>query len=297
MDTIKSKYAPLVGEIIARVPKEARISELNVYQEGIGQILPFIDAIIADHLEDGSKIEGLDNLKSLYEHAKNGESTLLLMEHYSNFDLPVFHYLLRQEGEEGKKLASDIVAIAGIKLNEENPAVNAFTRAYTRIVIYPSRSMQIIKEKLTDPIELYQEMKRSISINRAAMRALEGAKHNSKMILVFPAGTRYRPWDPSSKRGVREIASYIKSFSKFCLVSINGNILRLNPSGAMEDDILQRDRIIYNVSPVHDNKEFLNSVRYDLRFLEDKKQAIVDTVMDLLEDMHYKVENRRFSDR
>ena len=129
------------------------------------------------------------------------------------------------------------------------------------------------------------------------MRALEGAKHNSKMILVLPAGTRYRPWDPSSKRGVREIASYIKSFSKFCLVSINGNILRLNPSGAMEDDILQRDRIIYNVSPVHDNKEFLNSVRYDLRFLEDKKQAIVDTVMDLLEDMHYEVENRRFSDR
>ena len=143
----RGKYAPLVGEIIARVPKEARISELNVYQEGIGQILPFIDAIIADHLEDGSKIEGLDNLKSLYEHAKNGESTLLLMEHYSNFDLPVFHYLLRQEGEEGKKLASDIVAIAGIKLNEENPAVNAFTRAYTRIVIYPSRSMQIIDRK------------------------------------------------------------------------------------------------------------------------------------------------------
>ena len=157
--------------------------------------------------------------------------------------------------------------------------------------------MQIIREKLTDPIELYQEMKRSISINRAAMRALEGARHNGKMILVFPAGTRYRPWDPSSKRGVREIASYVKSFSKFCLISINGNILRLNPSGAMEDDILQKDRVIYNISPVHDNREFLNSVRYDLRFFEDKKQAIVDTIMDLLEDMHYEVENRRFIDR
>jgi len=117
------------------------------------------------------------------------------------------------------------------------------------------------------------------------------------MILVFPAGTRYRPWDPSSKRGVREIASYVKSFSKFGLISINGNILRLNPSGAMEDDILQKDRVIYNISPVHDNREFLNSVRYDLRFFEDKKQAIVDTIMDLLEDMHYEVENRRFIDR
>jgi len=204
---------------------------------------------------------------------------------------------LRKEGDEGKQIASNLVAIAGIKLNEENPAVNAFTRAYTRIVIYPSRSMQIIRERLTDPIELYQEMKRSISINRAAMRALDRARHNGKMILVFPAGTRYRPWDPSSKRGVREIASYVKSFSKFGLISINGNILRLNPSGAMEDDILQKDRVIYNISPVHDNREFLNSVRYDLRFFEDKKQAIVDTIMDLLEDMHYEVENRRFIDR
>jgi len=56
MDTIKSKYAHLVGEIVAHVPKEARVSELDVYQEGISQILPFIDAIIADHLEDGSRI-------------------------------------------------------------------------------------------------------------------------------------------------------------------------------------------------------------------------------------------------
>lgn len=292
-ETIKSTYAHLVGELIARVPQEPQVSERNVYQEGIPSILPYIDTIIRDYLDASSAIEGFENLESLYGYAKKGESTLILMEHYSNFDLPVFHYLLRKLGPAGESIASSIVAIAGIKLNEENPAVHAFARAYTRIVIYPSRSLQIIKEKFKDPKELYQEMKRSISINHAAMKALSVAKTSGKIVLVFPAGTRYRPWDPSSKRGVREIASYIKSFSKFCLISVNGNILRLNPSGAMEEDILQPDRVIYSVSPVHDSAEFLESVKYDLHFRDDKKQAIVDTIMDLLEAMHREAETRR----
>ena len=292
MDTIKSKYAHLIGEIIAHVPKNAHVSEDTVYQEGISALLPYIDTIIRDYIDDCSDIEGIENLASLQAHAKRGESCLLLMEHYSNFDLPVFHYLLRRSGQKGEEIASDIVAIAGIKLNEENAAVHAFARAYSRIVIYPSRSLQIIKEKYKDPKELYQEIKRSLSINRAAMKALSAAKESGKLILVFPAGTRYRPWDPSSKRGVREIASYIKSFSKFCLVSVNGNILRINPSGDMEDDILQKDRVIYNVSPVHDSKEFLASVKYDLHFRDDKKQAIVDTIMDLLDAMHKETEDR-----
>lgn len=292
-ETIKSKYARLVGELIAMVPQEAQVSEINVYQEGIVSILPYIDTIIRDYLDASSAIEGYENLEVLYDHAQRGESTLILMEHYSNFDLPVFHYLLRNQGPRGESIASSIAAIAGIKLNEENPAVHAFARAYTRIVIYPSRSLQIIKENFKDPKELYYEMRRSLSINHAAMKALSAAKTSGKIVLVFPAGTRYRPWDPSSKRGVREIASYIKSFSKFCLISVNGNILRLNPSGAMEDDILQKDRVIYNVSPVHDSREFLQSVRYDLHFGDDKKQAIVDTLMDLLEAMHCEVEARR----
>ncbi len=292
METIKGKYGHLIAELMAHVPQEARVSEHNVYQEGIRSVLPFIDTIISDYLDDCSTIEGLENLESLHTHAAQGDSCLILMEHYSNFDLPVFHYLLRKASTDGDTLASDIVAIAGIKLNEENPAVHAFARAYSRIVIYPSRSMQIIKEKFKDPKELYQEIKRSLSINHAAMKALSSAKQSGKMILVFPAGTRYRPWDPSSKRGVREIASYIKSFSKFCLVSVNGNILRLNPSGDMGEDVLQKDRVIYSVSPVHDSKEFLESVNYDLHFRDDKKQAVVDTIMDLLDAMHQETENR-----
>ncbi len=290
MDSIKSQFADGIQKLLSLIPPEAHVSETNVYQQGIPAVLPYIDSIIQRYLEEGSRIIGMENLRALYQHARQGDSCLLLMEHYSNFDLPVFHYLLRKSGPEGAKIAADLVAIAGIKLNEENPAVHAFARGYTRIVIYPSRSMEIIKTKFKDPKELYREVKRSLAINRAAMKAMEQAKTSGKIILVFPAGTRYRPWDPSSKKGVREIASYIKAFSKFCLVSVNGNILRINPSGDMAEDILTRDRVLYTVSPVHDNHEFLTAVKSDLHFRDDKKQAIVDILMDILDSMHKETE-------
>jgi len=73
-ETIKSKYARLVGELIARVPQEAQVSELNVYQEGIVSILPYIDTIIRDYLDPSSAIEGYENLEVLYDHAQRGES-------------------------------------------------------------------------------------------------------------------------------------------------------------------------------------------------------------------------------
>jgi hypothetical protein len=75
-ETIKSKYARLVGELIARVPQEAQVSEINVYQEGIASILPYIDTIIRDYLDDCSAIEGAENLEALYAHAQKGESIM-----------------------------------------------------------------------------------------------------------------------------------------------------------------------------------------------------------------------------
>ncbi len=70
METIKSRYAPLITELIAQVPREAQVSELNVYQEGIASILPYIDTIIHDYLDDCSTIEGLENLGALTRRTK-----------------------------------------------------------------------------------------------------------------------------------------------------------------------------------------------------------------------------------
>lgn len=296
MEPISRKYRDKIMRMMAVSRGQTVVSDKNVYQQGNTEILPFIDGIVEENLLPGSEIRGLEFLEELLAAARSGETCLLLLEHYSNFDLPAFHYLLSKAGAAGKEVADALVAIAGIKLNESNPIVLAFTEAYTRLVIYPSRSIESLKEKMKEsPKELVAELMRSTTVNLASMRKLSEVKKDGKLILVFPSGTRYRPWDPSSKKGVREIASYIKSFSKMCLISINGNILRLNGEGGMEEDLICEDRLIYTVSPVIDCDAFREDIKAKHRFRDDKKQAMVDEIMAELDKLHETAEKDRLA--
>ncbi|MDP3178135.1 MAG: 1-acyl-sn-glycerol-3-phosphate acyltransferase [Spirochaetaceae bacterium] len=256
MEPITRKYRDTIMRMMAASRGNALVADHNVHQTGNADILPFIDAIITETLLPGSGIRGMEHLLELHSASKAGEPCLLLLEHYSNFDLPALHYLLRAEGPGGKDIADSLLAIAGIKLNESNPVVLAFTEAYTRLVIYPRRSLEIIQRNLTDPKELVAEMMRGASVNRAAMKALASLKTQGNIVLVFPSGTRFRPWDPASKKGVREIDSYVKGFSKMCMVAVNGNILRINTEGEMDEDLLCQDRVVYTAGPVVDCHEF-----------------------------------------
>lgn len=295
MDSIQERYMPLIKEMMKTMGAQKELSDRDIYQEGRAEFLPFIDKILEEHLLPGSGIDGIENIENLLERAQQGESGLLLLEHYSNFDLPAFHYLLRKAGPKGTAIAKALVAIAGIKLSESNPIVSAFTQAYTRVVIYPSRSLEIIKRNFKDPNKLYHEMMRGMSINRAAVKTIATVKHSGKLVLVFPAGTRYRPWDPSTKRGVREIASYIKGFDNFCLVAVNGNILRINPTGEMEEDLLNADKVVYTAGKVQRSEYFLERIKEEHHFRDDKKQEMVDEVMSELEAMHAEAEKKRLS--
>ncbi len=295
MEPISRKYRDRIMRMMAVSRGQMTVSDKNVHQQGNPDILPFIDSIISENLLPGSTVRGLENLRELLAAASAGEPCILFLEHYSNFDLPVFHYLLRQAGPEGQAIADSLLAIAGIKLNESSPVVLAFTEAYTRLVVYPSRSLEIIKDNFKDPKELLAEMMRSTTVNLASMRALNELKKQGNLVLVFPSGTRYRPWDPDSKKGVREISSYVKSFSKMCFVGINGNILRLNSEGGMMEDLVCEDRVIYTVSPVIDCPAFREQVKHEHRFREDKKQAIVDEIMAQLERLHEATEKDRLS--
>lgn len=298
MEPISARYKENILKMMGASHGEAHVSEHNVYQPGNKAILPFIESIVEENLLPGSELRHPEHISELLEAAKRGEPCLLLLEHYSNFDLPVFYYLMKKA--LGPDAADALVAIAGIKLNESNPVVLAFTEAYSRIVIYPSRSIEGLKEALKEPKEYVAELMRSTTVNRAAMRTLAEVKTSGKLILVFPSGTRFRPWDPSTKRGLREIDSYLKSFAKVCLVSVNGNILRINPEGEMQEDLVCQDRMVYDASPVIDCAEFRerakkeHKAREERKLLhEDKKQAIVDALMAILSDMHDEVEKTR----
>jgi glycerol-3-phosphate O-acyltransferase len=288
METFATAFSKQIKTAVSITKVDTVITEQNVYQEGDKNILPLLDEMIEYLSLPGSGFDGLENLEELLEKAESGKSCLLLVEHYSNLDLSILSYMARKAGGRGKDISNALIAIAGMKLNEDNHIVAAFASAYTRIVIYPSRSLQHLDpENEKDKAEIA----RSNAINRAAMKALIRNKYKGKLVLVFPSGTRYRPWDPETKKGVREIDSYIRSFDYMCFVALNGEIMKVRES-EMTSDYVDKDIVRVTASPVIFCDEFRESARAASSD-EDKKQAVADAIMAELEKMHIAAEEKR----
>jgi glycerol-3-phosphate O-acyltransferase len=282
METLRDAFSDVIDRIVELSPGKTFITQDNVFQTGVKEALPLVDTVIGRLLLPGSCIKGLENITGLYKKAKSGAACLFLLEHYSNLDLSCFISLLRKAG--AGEIADSTVSIAGMKLNEENSTVAAFAGIYTRIVICPSRTLQSMTVQNRD------EVARAQSINLAAVKVMNKVKTDGKIILVFPSGTRYRPWDPSTKKAVREIDSYIKSFDYLCPVAINGEILHINgdASGDMLDDHVSKDVMVFSAGEVVTCEEFRNRALEEASQNEvvDKKQAVADAVMNRLAALH-----------
>jgi glycerol-3-phosphate O-acyltransferase len=285
------RYKHLFPELKRLSRAENVITDANVFQPANPEIRKIMDQMCEENMLPNSMFRNMNNAEEFLAKIKEGKRGIILMEHYSNFDLPGIMYLLTKAGKSGKELADRIIAIAGMKLNEENQYVSAFAEAYTRVIIYPSRSLAAI----TDPEKYKEEEHRSRVINLASMRALDKARKEGNVALVFPSGTRYRPGKPETKRGVREIDSYIRLSDVMMLVSINGNCLRFSEDPAdMLGDITCQDRIIMTASPVLDCAQFREeAISRAGDSIEDKKQIVVDYVMERLERMHEEHEKGR----
>lgn len=293
-ETLAEHYKDLFPKLLELSNVDHVITEHNVFQAPNDKIREIVDGMCDENLLPGSRIKNIENAALFLEKIKEGKKALILMEHYSNFDLPVFMRLLSLAGETGRELEKRVVAIAGMKLNEDNPYIAAYAEAYARIVIYPSRSLAAI----TDEEEYKKEEHRSRLINIASMRAFERVRKEGNAVLVFPAGTRYRPGKPETKRGVREIDSYIKLSDVVMPVSINGNCLRIpEEQHEMTDDIICHDRVIMTAGNIYDSAELREEAKNWAAKTEpaetDRKQITVDYVMHILEEMHIENEKGR----
>lgn len=296
--TLREKYGSVFTEIMKLSKAAAKIDETKVYEEANVETRKYMYKLLDDNFKPDSGLGNIENFKAFYDAVtKEGKSGLILMEHYTNLDLPAILYLLEKQGEPwAKDLASRIVAVAGMKLNEASPAVRAFTEGFTRVVIYPTRSLNALEEKKVSEEEMQAEEQRARKINFAAMRAMDGCKKRGQVILVFPSGTRYRPGKPETKRGLREIDSYLRLFDCMILVSINGNALRINPESPddMLSDICEPDTVTLTASPVINCKEFRNEVLAKVPADDpDPKQKTIDHVMEVLDEIHNEVEKNR----
>lgn len=294
---LRIKYKNYFENLLSNSSAPALIDETNVYQEANPVPRKILFDMIQENQLEGSRLEGKENFKAFYDAVKAGKRGLILMEHYSNFDLPEILYMLETEGSEwAKDLSSRIIAIAGMKLNEANPLVRAWTEGFSRVVIYPSRSLNSVENSSVSEEEKKAEEAKAKKINFAAMRAMDACKKRGEVILVFPAGTRYRPGRPETKRGLREIDSYLRLFDIMILVSNNGNCLRFNPEDTenMLRDLVCKDEKILCASPVIDCKTFRNDVLSKLPADDpDPKQKTVDKVMEILEAQHDEIEKIR----
>lgn len=292
--SLKEKYASYFKELASLSVAAAKIDETNVYQKANEKTRKIMDLLVAENTLPESHFEGEENFIDFYDQVQAGKSGLILMEHYSNTDLPSFCYQLENSGNEKlKDLGKKIVAIAGMKLNEASPIVRAFAESFTRVVIYPTRSLDKNEASAASAEEAKAEEQKARKINMAAMRAMTECKKNGEVILVFPSGTRYRPGHPETKKGLKEIDSYLRLFDIVLLVSINGSILKLKNED-MLDDLVTKEKVVFGAHKVLDCKTFRSEYLATLPADEaDPKQKMIDHVMEILEEQHNEIEKTR----
>lgn len=296
--TLKDKYVQFFADLQKVSHAAAKIDENCIYQEANLEARKYMNLLLEENALEGSGLGNIEHFKAFYDAVvKEGKTGVVMMEHYSNLDLPFFLYLLEKSNTEwGKDFANRVVAVAGMKLNEASAGVRAFTEGFTRVVIYPTRSLDSLKAKGWTDEQIEEEEKRARKINFAAMRAMDGCKKRGQVILVFPSGTRYRPGKPETKRGLREIDSYLRLFDIMLPVSINGSCLRINPESPedMLSDLVEKDVVTMTASPIVECKKFRNEILEKVPADDpDPKQKTVDAVMQILEKTHDEVEKTR----
>ncbi len=289
--TLKELYGKYLAELAQLSHAAEKIDETEIYEEANPQTRKYLSLITKDNLLPESHINNIEYFKEFYDAiVTQGKTGVVMMDHYSNMDLPCFLDLLENSGYDwAKDFSSRIVAIAGMKLNEANPIVRALTESFTRVVIYPTRSLNAIEESNASDEEKEAERLRARKINFAAMRAMDGCKKRGQIILVFPSGTRYRPGKPETKRGLREIDSYLRLFDLLLPVSINGSVLRFNPEDPenMIMDIVVPDVVTLTAGKMIECKPFRNKILETVPADHpDPKQVTVDAVMAVLEELH-----------
>jgi len=265
----------------------------NVYQIGSRENRKRIGEIVDVLALPGSRIDNFEALIELRRRNLAGESCIIMAEHYSNLDFPVLFRFIEKHKNLGPEIAESLLPIRGMKLSETLPIVAVFSRSYDTIIIYPSRAL----DRITDPKELAKVREKSVRINHAAMREMIARKHEGRIIVVFPSGTRYRPWNPESRRGVREIGSYMKTFDNIVFMGINGNLLPVNRTGDMSQDELMRDLMILTCSDIVDGRRYRAEMKTQMPEEKNLKSYLVDLVMMELERIHSAVEPKRLKEK
>ncbi|MBQ1593677.1 MAG: 1-acyl-sn-glycerol-3-phosphate acyltransferase, partial [Treponema sp.] len=98
--SLKERYGESFKKLASLSVAAAKIDSTNVYQEENPTTRKIMDALVEDNTLPESHLEGTENFEKFYDEVCAGKRGLILMEHYSNTDLPAFCYMLEHSGKE-----------------------------------------------------------------------------------------------------------------------------------------------------------------------------------------------------
>lgn len=265
--------------------QDLEITPDNVFQEANTVNRETMNALVGTLMLPGSRIEGGAHLKELAALSDAGKRCLIFSAHLSNMDVPSLCWLMTQAGPDFEAIFNRIMFMAGRKLNEESPEVKMFSEIYTRIVITPKSST----DNLPEGEEKERILREAQAINLAAHRVLKEKTAEGRILLVYPTGTRYRPWSPETGRGLREAEGYLRVFDHFCVGATLGNLMPPMQDTRMHIEYPREDRVVMRFSPVISTREFRERCRQEADALaavgtpvDDFKQFTIDRVLEMI---------------
>ena len=275
----------------SKMNEDTAITPDNIYQEALTANRELLLEIVSKTHLQGSCILGEENVIKFEELASQGKSVLILSEHVSNLDVPnLYAQFYNHRNPKFKEVFDRFIFIAGTKLNE-NPVVKLFTEMFTRVVVYAIRSLTELK----NCEEAKEELELANKINLRSTRKIGELRTKGFMFFLYPAGTRYRPWMPETKRGITAVHGYLKSFDYFCCVSINGNNMPPAEHEDMTKEDVIDDVIVLNFGAIQDTKSYLHTFATDQTNLtqaevEAQKQVVADDIMAKIDQLHEQAE-------
>jgi glycerol-3-phosphate O-acyltransferase len=274
----------------SRMNEDNEIDETNTYQPALtANRATLADVMRAGHLP-GSAILGADNIQELHRLAAEGKSCIVFCEHVSNMDVPSMYIRFLDHSPAFAEIFDKFIFIAGFKLNA-NPLVKLFAEMFARVVIYPIRSIAGLQENE----EGKREQEKAKKINYSATKAIMELKKKGHIFVLYPAGTRYRPWEPESGRGMKETMAYLSIFDHFCCCSINGNNMIPQEHEDMTKEHYDPDVLVFNFGPVTGTKPFIAEINAANPGIdkEDVRQAQADEIMRRIGELHSSAEEYR----
>ncbi|MDX1959741.1 MAG: 1-acyl-sn-glycerol-3-phosphate acyltransferase [Leptospiraceae bacterium] len=156
-----------------------QLETVGVYTEGAEHAREFMIKFL-NPIMSNFKVEGIENLETVDKLIGKYPITLI-SNHLSHLDAPGIFHLLYTSGEIGRKVAEQIVFIAG-RL--------AFEPDFTRLGLYMFGTLLVCSKK--DMTDNPSQSDLMTKINMRAFRASQKLQTEGKIISIFPEGTRSR---------------------------------------------------------------------------------------------------------